>query len=246
LGTVNIFNKAFTEGLWGVILPHFSKQHRDGKIDSDQYLFLVACITAVAWPFFAMLGILAEPVIRILFGEKWLESVPVLRILCIHAILVYTTLLVDQMLISSGRIRTSFRIMASIQIVTVIAVLFTARHGLTSVATAVATVGAVQLCIYQMVGQKLLQIPLVSFTRIYRKNILLVIVTVMPSLAAILTWGSAALAFIPNFIALVLVTGLMWMGAVWILKAPLRDELALVLRHVKIWRRARAPGGPTQ
>ena len=40
LGTVNIFNKAFTEGLWGVILPHFSKQHRDGKIDSDQYLFL--------------------------------------------------------------------------------------------------------------------------------------------------------------------------------------------------------------
>ena len=104
----------------------------------------------MAWPFFATLGILAEPVIRILFGEKWLESVPVLRILCIHAILVYTTLLVDQMLISSGRIRTSFRIMASIQIATVIAVLFTARYGLIWVAAAVAAVGVVQLCTYQM------------------------------------------------------------------------------------------------
>ena len=144
LGTVNIFSKAFTEGLWGVILPHFSKQHRDGKIDSDQYLFLVACITAVAWPFFATLGILAEPVIRILFGEKWLESVPVLRILCIHAILVYTTVLVDQMLISSGRIRNSFQIMSSIQVVTVIAVLLAARYGLIWVAAAVATVGVVQ------------------------------------------------------------------------------------------------------
>lgn len=246
VGTVNIFSKAFTEGLWGVILPHFSKQHRDGKIDSDQYLFLVACITAVAWPFFATLGILAEPVIRILFGEKWLESVPVLRILCIHAILVYTTVLVDQMLISSGRIRNSFQIMSSIQVVTVIAVLFTARYGLTSVAAAVASVGAVQLCIYQRVGQRLLQIPLASFTRIYRKNILLVIVTVTPSLVAVITWGNTALASIPNFIALVLVTGLMWMGAVWVLKTPLREELALALRHVKTWRRARATGGPTQ
>ena len=66
---------------------------------------VVACITAVAWPFFAMLGILAEPLIRILFGEKWLESVPVLRILCVHAILVYTTLLVDQIVFLSGETR---------------------------------------------------------------------------------------------------------------------------------------------
>jgi O-antigen/teichoic acid export membrane protein len=241
LGTINIFNKAFTEGLWGVILPHFSKQHRDGKIDSDQYLFLVACITAVAWPFFATLGILAEPLIRILFGEKWLESVPVLRILCVHAILVYTTLLVDQMLISAGRIRSSFRIMASLQVATVIAVLLAARYGLVWVAAAVATVGVVQLCTYQSVGQRLMQIPFALFTPIYRKNVLLTVVTVAPSLATVLIWGSTPLAFIPNFIGLVLVTGLMWMGAVWILKAPLRDELALALRHVRSLRRARAP-----
>jgi O-antigen/teichoic acid export membrane protein len=242
LGTVNIFNKAFTEGLWGVILPHFSKQHRDGKIDGDQYLFLVACITAVAWPFFATLGILAEPVIRILFGEKWLESVPVLRILCVHAVLVYTTLLVDQMLISARQIRTSFRIILAIQMLTVVAVLFSARYGLMWVAAAVAAVGLIQLCIYQSVGQRLLQIPLTLFTPIYRKNILLVIVTVMPSLVAVLTLGNNPLASIPNFIALVLVTGLTWLGAIWMLKAPLRDELALVLTHVRAWRRTGTSG----
>jgi hypothetical protein len=60
-------------------------------------------------------------------------------------------------------------------------------------------------------------------------------------LATVLIWGSTPLASIPNFIGLVLVTGLMWMGAVWILKAPLRDELALALRHVRSLRRARAP-----
>jgi O-antigen/teichoic acid export membrane protein len=245
VGTVNIFGKAFTEGLWGVILPHFSKQHREGKIDSDQYLFLVACITAVAWPFFATLAVLSEPLIRILFGEKWLESVPVLRILCIHAALTYTTMLVDQLLISSGQIRTSFRLMATVQILTVIAVLLIAQHGLVWVAAAVASVGAVQVCIYQIVGQRLLHIPITSFTLIYRKNILLTVITVAPPLVVVVTWGNTPLAFIPNTIGLVLVTALTWLGAVWMLKTPLFGELGVVLTHVKTWRRARATGGPT-
>jgi len=131
--------------------------------------------------------------------------------------------------------------MASLQVATVIAVLLAARYGLVWVAGAVATVGVVQLCTYQSVGQRLMQIPFALFTPIYRKNVLLTVVTVAPSLATVLIWGSTPLASIPNFIGLVLVTGLMWMGAVWILKAPLRDELALALRHVRSLRRARAP-----
>jgi hypothetical protein len=151
-------------------------------------------------------------------------------------------LLVDQMLISAGRIRSSFRIMASLQVATVIAVLLAARYGLVWVAAAVAVVGLVQLCIYQSVGQRLMHIPFALFTPIYRKNILLTVVTVAPSTATVLIWGSTPLASIPNFIGLVLVTGLMWMGAVWILKTPLRDELALVLAQVKAWRRTGTSG----
>jgi O-antigen/teichoic acid export membrane protein len=242
VGTVSIFSKAFLEALWGVVLPHFSKQHRAGKIDNDQYLFLVACITAVAWPFFAMLGILSEPVIQILFGDKWLESVPVLRILCLHAILIYTTVLVDQMLISSGRIRTSFRIVLTLQIITVIAVLATAAYGLTWVAMAMAAVGLVQVCIYQIAGQRLLQIPFASFGRIYIKNIVITIVTVAPSLVVMMTWGNAPFTSIPTVGAVVLVTGSSWMIAIWLLKTPLFDELALVPAQVKTWRRAGTSG----
>ena len=235
VGTVGIFSKAFLEAVWGVVLPHFSKQHRDGKIDSDQYLFLVACITAVAWPFFATLGILSEPVIRILFGETWLESVPILRILCLHAILIYTTVLVDQMLISSGQIRTSFRIILTLQIITVIAVLIAAVHGLIWVAAAMTTVGLVQVCIYQIAGQRLLQIPFASFTRIYIKNILITVVTVTPSIVATMTWGNEPFTSIPTVTAVVLVTGFSWLLAIWLLKTPLFSELALVPTHIKTW-----------
>ncbi|SEK28211.1 lipopolysaccharide biosynthesis protein [Nitrosovibrio tenuis] len=242
LGTVSIFNKAFLEGLWGVIMPHFSRQHRDGAIDKDQYLFLVACITAVAWPFFATLAILAEPVISILFGAKWLESVPVLRILCLGAISMYTTVLIDQILRSSGRVRASFRIILITQILAVIAVLLSAFHGLIWVAMATAGVSMVQSCIYQIVGQRTLDIPFISFIRIYIKNILITGITVMPALVAILTVGSAPFAFLPSFAALVAVTGLCWITAIWLLKSPLLEEIIIAASYVASWRRPGASG----
>ena len=242
-GTINIFSKAFMEGLWGVILPHFSKQHRDGAIDRDQYLFLVTCLIAIAWPFFATLAVLAEPVIRILFGEQWLESVPVLRILCLSAILGYTTALVDQVMRSSGRIRTSFRIILGTQLLAIIAVLVAAKHGLVWVAAATASMSMVQFCIYQIVGQRMLNIRFIEFARVYGKNMLVTGATLMPSLAAMLTWGNAPFALLANVAALILVTGLAWIAAIWLLKSPLLGELVAVLSHIKAWRRQRLSRG---
>ncbi|WP_197272809.1 lipopolysaccharide biosynthesis protein [Nitrosospira briensis] len=243
LGTINIFNKAFLEGLWGVILPHFSKQHRDEAIDKDQYLFLVDCITAVAWPFFATLAVLSEPVIRILFGEQWLESVPVLRILCLGAMFVYTTVLVDQVLISTGRIRSSFRIILAIQVLMVISVLISAPYGLIWVAVATAAVNLVQLCIYQIIGQRAFNINFKAFARIYIKNIMLTCATAVPSLIAVLTLNSSPFVFFPHMVAVVAVTGLIWIGLIWLLKSPLSTELIKMLSHIKTWRAAKVGGG---
>jgi O-antigen/teichoic acid export membrane protein len=175
--------------------------------------------------------------IRILFGETWLQSVPILRILCLHAILIYTTVLVDQMLISSGRIRSSFRIILTLQIITVIAVLATAVHGLTWVAAAMATVGLLQVCIYQIAGQRLLQIPFASFSRIYIKNIVITVVTVAPSVVVMMTWGNAPFTSIPTVAAIVLATGFSWLLAIWLLKAPLLEELAIASSSFRAWRR---------
>lgn len=246
LGTINIFSKAFMEALWGVVLPHFSKQHREGTIDRDQYLFLVDCLTAVAWPFFATLAVLAEPVIRILFGEQWMESVPVLRILCLSAILSYTTALVDQVMRSSGRVRNSFRIILGTQLLAVIAVLLAAQYGLAWVAVATTSVSMVQFCIYQIVGQRMLNIRFIEFARVYGKNMLITGAALTPSLAAMLIWGNAPFALLLNMAALVVVTGLAWMVAIWLLKSPLLGELVVVLSHIKTWCRAGASSGPTR
>src|SRR5690606_15559 len=37
VGAISIFSKVIMEGLVGIMLPRFSKQHRDGGIDKHQY-----------------------------------------------------------------------------------------------------------------------------------------------------------------------------------------------------------------
>ena len=186
---------------------------------------------------------LSEPVIRILFGETWIESVPVLRILCLHAFLTYTTALVDQVLISSGHVRTSFRIMFTIQIMSIIAVLIFAVHGLIWVAAGIAIVGVLQVCIYQIVGQRILQITFAAFARTYSKNILVTLMTTTPSLVAVMVFGNASFTSIPTVAAIVLATGFCWLLAIWLLKAPLLSELATVLSHIKTLGRPSTSGG---
>jgi hypothetical protein len=148
------------------------------------------------------------------------------------------------MLISSGRIRASFRIVLILQIITVIAVLATAAHGLTWVAAAMATVGLLQVCIYQIAGQRLLQIPFASFGRIYIKNIVITVVAVAPSLVVMMTWGNAPFTSIPTVAGIVLATGFSWLLAIWLLKSPLLRELATVLSQVKTLGRPSTSEGP--
>ena len=243
LGTIGLFNKAFLEALWGVILPHFSRQHRDGSLDKDQYLFLVECVTAVAWPFFATLAVLSEPVIRLLFGDQWLESAPVLRVLCLGAILVYTNVLMDQMLISAGHIRLSFRIIVILQFLTVAAVFLSALKGLIWVAGAIMAVNFIQLCTYQFVGQRIFEIDFQAFARIYTRNALLTGVSVIPPLVAALTLDDAQLVFLPYLSAVIAATALAWVAGIWLLKSSLFTEMIKALAYVKTLRAHRASSG---
>jgi hypothetical protein len=151
---------------------------------------------------------------------------------------------VDQVLISSGRIRTSFRIMLIIQILTIVSVFIFAAHGLVWVATGIAMVGMIQLCIYQVVGQQVLQIPFAAFIPIYSKNILVTLMTTAPSLVAIVAFGNASSTSIPTVAGIVLATGFSWLLAIWLLKSPLLRELATVLSQVKTLGRPSTSEGP--
>lgn len=95
-GTVGLFNRARTihqlldrtllEGIKPVVLPAFSAALRDGVDPARLYRVKLEYMSAVCWPGFALIALLADPLVRVLLGTGWDDAVPAVQILALMGI----------------------------------------------------------------------------------------------------------------------------------------------------------------
>lgn len=80
--TTNIFIQVAGPTVNYAVLPFLAKKHHAGEPLREPMEKAIAYLTGIAWPIIILTGVFAEPVIVFLYGNKWLECVPVLRIIC--------------------------------------------------------------------------------------------------------------------------------------------------------------------
>lgn len=81
-----LLDKMFTQALTPVVLPILSQAvRRDGDL-KRLYIAKVSYLTAIQWPFFAVLGLLAGPVVHLMLGPTWSEAVPVVQVLALSGL----------------------------------------------------------------------------------------------------------------------------------------------------------------
>lgn len=100
--------KMFAEGVEAavrpVLLPAFAKQHRQHADLKTGYLHGLSLLTALAWPFYAVAGLMAGPVIEALYGDQWGPAVPVAQILCVSAAIYALFTFGGPALVAMGRV----------------------------------------------------------------------------------------------------------------------------------------------
>lgn len=142
--SVALFNRAngLSELLSGVIarvmatvgLPYFSQQHRDGVAQAPAFVEASTMIAMLTSPIYAVLAIVAEPTILLLFGPQWTSSIAVLQILCLAAILRGPAFLASQVMTAAGGIRQLFNLDVLALVIKFAAVIACANFGLQAVA----------------------------------------------------------------------------------------------------------------
>lgn len=80
---IEIFHRGIMSALWSVALPHFSKTARDHGDVKKEFLHSAGLITGVAWPFFAVTAMLAEPLVLLLYGPDWIACAPIVKWICL-------------------------------------------------------------------------------------------------------------------------------------------------------------------
>lgn len=85
-GLIGLFNSVIGQAIYRVAFAYFPKEYRSGGNINSLFLKAEAYLCVTALPFFATLAVMAEPVIRLLFGDQWIDSIILVRILAVAAI----------------------------------------------------------------------------------------------------------------------------------------------------------------
>jgi O-antigen/teichoic acid export membrane protein len=136
-GLIGMFRTLVQGAILPLVLPYFAQLRREKGDVTSAYHLAVAHLTAFAWPFFAVVGLLALPIVRVLYGPQWDESVPVVQVLCVAGAISMLATFAGEVMIAFGRVGQSAAAQLTTQPVRVAAILAASPFGLVAVAAAV-------------------------------------------------------------------------------------------------------------
>lgn len=241
-GLIQLFRTLVSGTVMPLILPYFSKLRRENGDASRAYRLTVEYLTVFAWPFFAVMAVLAFPVVRTLYGEQWDASVPVVRVLCVAGSVAALSTFAGDVMIANGNLKevTISQLVASI--VRIAGIVLCSSMGLLGIAAGV----IVSECLFVWITSHYLQRTMdLHFKGILRDTAKSGIVTLLsaafPALIAFLCAGSA----LPSW--LVLALGLIaaltcWIAGIYWTGHPIKPHLQQVVRAVSVFvRKASVP-----
>lgn len=135
-GAVTLFNRTVMGAIQPVILPTLSAKARAGEDILPAYLRATSYITGMSWPFFAFLGLMAYPIVRIMFGDQWDAAVPLIQIMCITRFVLGLYWIVTPTMISIGAINELMKLHLLFQPINIALIIAAAFHSLEAVAGA--------------------------------------------------------------------------------------------------------------
>lgn len=104
-GMVEIFNRLAIKPVMQICMPYFAQQDRQHGSIAPAYAISVSMLTALGWPFLACAAVLAFAAIRIIYGDQWLNAVPLAQVLCLAGAIELVFLLAREALLARGEAR---------------------------------------------------------------------------------------------------------------------------------------------
>jgi O-antigen/teichoic acid export membrane protein len=231
ISLLNAFNQALLPPVIRVALPALAARHREGQGLSAQYARSVSIMSVVAFPFFGFVGLLAFPLIRVLFGAQWDESVPILRIAAVGFGIGSMCAFAPTVLTSLGQVRTKFliQVIALLVYIPVLAVL--ALVSLKAVAIGMVIAGLVPFFLYSLAMRGAIGFGWRDLARALGKSAMVSGAVLFGPAILITSWNEG------SPIVALLAAGSwatsVWAVTVWATRHPIMEELDGVRKHIR-------------
>ncbi|MDO8728493.1 MAG: oligosaccharide flippase family protein [bacterium] len=233
-GMVQLFTRLISSALTPLVLPFFAKIRRDGGDAAEPYLIAVNYLTALAWPFFAVLALLAFPMVNTLYGSQWTTSVPIVKLLCLAGAIGTLTLFASQVMVANGQVKSATYSQILTQPFKVCAVLFASSYGLPGIAIALIFMECVALFVVSWFLSRAIQVGLQRLFFSCKQSAYLTLFSVVGPFLIMTFWGDQAGETVFVLIAGIITAALGWLLGITLLKHPFLVLLLESLGHAKL------------
>ncbi|RYU82888.1 lipopolysaccharide biosynthesis protein [Hymenobacter persicinus] len=221
-----------------VMFPSFSQMQADRARLREVYLSSITLIAMLVTPVCVGVMVAAPEIVLVMLGPKWVEAVPVLRIICVSYILSSVTMFAA--VVCDATAALAWKLRLNLVFVTALAGLMWvgSRYGLLGVAWALVAGEAVRMALYTALMRQVLAAPVLSLLRAFGPGLLTALLTAV-GIGAV-RYGLLPLA-LPELPLLVLEigTGGVVLGSLVLLAPP--AELRDIMRRL-LYRLVGEPG----
>lgn len=222
-GLIGLFNSVLGQAISRVAFAYFPQQQRTGSDMKSLFLKALDYLCVTSLPFFATLAVMADPVIRLLFGDQWIESIILVQILSVAAIVITPFSITSLVLNATGHARNIFNIEIVVFLFTAILIVPAATIRTEAVATALTLIALVygSICFKHL--RKILAISIRDLTKAFTRVIPVMLASVLLPIT-IVTMNKST-----NYWAIVTLGGfgatIGWLISIFATRHPIQIEI---------------------
>ncbi|MCB1866323.1 MAG: oligosaccharide flippase family protein [Chromatiales bacterium] len=231
-GLLELFRTLVLSGILPVAMPLVSRLLREGKPIGDLYVRWTGNICAIAWPFYAVLAILASPAISLLFGWQWVEAAPLLQVLVIGRFWGVTLSLHSSILVAIGRPAINVFLAGMTIIVLVTTLWLFSPYGLYNMLLGAVTVGYGVFVLSMWMFRRVVRFPARAWWSVMIRNAVLTAFSAVGPYASMFWLRESSGAFV-TLLTGGLSAALGWLVGLYVVRHPLRLELESLLKAIR-------------
>ena len=209
----------------GVFYPAFRQVRDSGAPLGPPYLRVVAAYTAVTWAAMAGIAVLAEPLVHLLYGEKWLAAAPLLAWLALAQCCYVALPLAGDLPVLLGRKSALVRLTLIDAAISLTLLALAAPFGLLWIAASRLVHGLCTVAVHWRQMQAMLGYRNRDILAIHLRSGLSAVAAVLPALACYRWWDDAAQAGAIQIAVSAAAGGLAWLSALRLLRHPAFAEI---------------------
>jgi len=219
------FRMLISGAIGSVFFPAFARIRDRGEPLGPAYLRVCAGYSAIIWPGMAGLALAAQPLVRILYGEAWLATAPLLSMIALTEIMLISLPLVSDLPIVLGKLNRllAYNIVDTVLSISLLAV--GCLWGIEGAAASRLVYGAAWLCLYFGFMHALVRFDRRAMLAIYLKSAVATVAAIAPLALAYAFWAPPATIGFAALLVAVLLGGLCWLVAMAVTRHPAVAEI---------------------